>query len=265
MILGAILGDIVGSRFEMENYHGATHNKTKEFDLFTKDCRFTDDTVMTVAVMKALLDCGGDWNQLEASTIRAFREIGRLYPDCGYSYMTKQWILSDDMGPYNSCGNGSAMRSSPCGYAGINIEEVELLARKVTEVTHSHPEGTKGAQAAAVCVYLARKGESKDRIRAYINEHYYPLDFTLDGIRDSYGFGRVCQDTVPQAIEAFLESTGFEDAIRNAISLGGDSDTLAAIAGSIADPYYGIPENLRAQALTFLNPHLMEIIQAFDM
>lgn len=266
LIMGAITGDIVGSRFEMENYHDHQANKTKDFELFVPECRFTDDTVMTVSVMRALLDCEGNWTKLGASTTKAFREIGRQYPDCGFGRRTLAWVLSDDMEANYSYGNGAAMRVSPCGYVGKTLDEVKLLARTVTEVTHTHPEAVKGAEAVAVCIYLAaRLGQSRTEIRDYIHTHYYPLDFTLNEIRKDYAFEVSCQGSVPQGITAFLESTGFEDAIRSAISIGGDSDTLAAIAGGIAEPYYccQLSSHMRLRVLDCLDSHLERIIRQF--
>ena len=256
-MLGAIIGDIVGSRFEWNNI------KTKEFDFLTNTCEFTDDSVMTLAVAKAILEADGKYDDLSDLTVKHMREIGRLYPNCGYGGMFRQWLFSDNMGPYNSFGNGAAMRDSACGFAAKTLDEAKLLSGKVTEVTHNHPLGMKGAEA-AVCIFLAREGRDILEIRDYVNEHYYPMDFTLDGIRDSYQFNETCQDTVPQAITAFLESTGFEDAIRNAISIGGDSDTLAAITGGIAEAYYGIPTKIRKQSLTFLDEQLLRIFNNFE-
>lgn len=166
--------------------------------------------------------------------------------------------------PYNSWGNGAAMRVSACGFAGDSLEEVIILSRSVTEVSHNHPEGIKGAEATAVAIYLARTGSSIVEIRDYIDKHYYPMNFTLDGIREAYHFDVSCQGSVPQAIMAFLESTSFEDAIRNAISIGGDSDTIAAICGGIAEAYYGIPTEIRKHALIFLDQRLIDILNEFE-
>jgi type I restriction enzyme M protein len=257
-MLGAIIGDIAGSRFERHNI------KTKEFELLTYRCRVTDDSVMSLAVAQALLDCGGDYGGLEEIAVKRMREIGREYPDCGYGGMFRQWIFSDDPKPYNSFGNGAAMRVSACGFAARTLDEAKELSRKVTAVTHDHPEGLKGAEAASVCVFLARKGKNLLEIRDYANDNYYPMNFTLDGIRESYRFDVSCQGSVPQAIMAFLESSGFEDAIRNAVSIGGDSDTLAAIAGGMAEAYYGVPTDIRKHALTFLDERLLKILVDFE-
>lgn len=257
-MLGAIIGDIVGSRFEWHN------NRNKTFDFLTYKCFFTDDSVMSLAVAKAILDCKGDYSKLSDNAVAAMQEIGRPYPSCGYGGMFYEWMYSNDPKPYHSFGNGAAMRVSACGFAAYTLEEAKELSFKVTKVSHDHPEGIKGAEATAVAIFLARQGYSILEIRDYINTHYYKMNFTLDGIRDTYQFNETCQDTVPQAIMAFLESTSFEDAIRNAISIGGDSDTLAAITGGIAEAYYGIPTEIRKHALTFLDERLLGVLNAFE-
>ena len=257
-MLGAIIGDIVGSRFEWNNI------KTKEFELLTYKCFPTDDSIMSLAIAKAFLDSKKDLNKLGEIAVRSMQEIGRPYPECGYGGMFRKWIYSENPKPYNSFGNGAAMRVSACGFAASSLNEARELSRAVTEVTHNHPEGVKGAEATAVAIYLALDGKSILEIRDYINDNYYPMNFTLDGIRDFYTFNETCQDTVPQAIMAFLESTSFEDAIRNAISIGGDSDTLAAITGGIAEAYYGIPTEIRKHTLTFLDVRLMKILIDFE-
>jgi type I restriction enzyme M protein len=264
-MLGAIIGDIVGSRFEWHNH------KDKHFELFTEDCRMTDDSIMTLAVAKALMETemalesvadGQERNNeyyflLEKMSIQYMQEFGRRYPDCGFSRAFFQWIVSDDPQPYNSFGNGAAMRISPVAYVGRTEKEIQSLSETVTGVSHNHAEGLKGAEATATAIFMARSSSSKDEIRNRIAENYYPLNFTLDGIRDAYRFTTDCQATVPQAIVAFLESTSFEDAIRNAISIGGDSDTLAAIAGAIAEAHYGIPEQIKVRALTYFDEQLI--------
>jgi type I restriction enzyme M protein len=257
-MLGAIIGDIVGSRYEFNNI------KTKSFPLFDKTCRPTDDSIMTLAIARAILACNGDYAKLEEQAVYWMRKIGQPYPGCGYGGRFYQWMYDESMGAYHSFGNGAAMRVSPCGFVANSLEEAKSLSKAVTEVTHDHPEGLKGAEATAVAIYLARIGSSKEEIRAYMVTHYYPLDFTLDSIRDSYRFNETCQGSVPQAIEAFLESTGFEDAIRNAISIGGDSDTLAAITGGIAQAYYGVPDDIRTSALNFLNTDFRNILSEFE-
>ncbi len=256
-MLGAIVGDIVGSRFEWNNI------KSKEFTLFTDQCFPTDDSVMTAAIAQALLDCGGDYTHLDEKAVYWMRKIGRQYPDCGYGGRFLDWLCSDDPRPYRSYGNGAAMRVSACGLLADSWEQAKALSRTVTAVTHDHPEGLKGAEATTAAIWLARQGKRIPEIRAYIQSNYYPLDFTLDGIRPAYTFDVTCQGSVPQAIEAFLESNGFEDAIRNAISIGGDSDTIAAITGGIAQAYYGIPQKIADKALGYLDPTLLAVVDEF--
>lgn len=235
---GAIIGDVVGSVYEFQPI------KTKNFELFPEKATFTDDTVMTITVARALMsykNCGGSFREI---LIEQMQYLGNKYPYAGYGGMFSDWLHNPDPEPYNSYGNGSAMRVSPVGLYANSIEEALDLAKQSSEVTHNHPEGIKGAQATAAAVFLAKTGESRHFIRDYINHYFYPIDFTLNEIRDAYSFDVTCQGSVPPAIVAFLESTSFEDAIRNAISLGGDSDPLAAITGSIAWPYYLVQNRL---------------------
>ncbi len=252
-MLGAIIGDIVGSPYEFDS------DKTKDFLLFSTDCRPTDDSVMTIAVGCACVeaDCF-DEDAFKSTLVQRMRELGRLYRDAGYGGRFYRWLISDTMGAYNSFGNGSAMRVSPTAYAVDTLEDVERLARWSAEVTHNHPEGIKGAQAIAAAVFLARTGSGKDEIKRYIEEKYYDLDFTLDEIREGYGFDVTCQGSVPQAIECFLEAEDYEDAIRNAVSLGGDADTQAAMAGAIAEAFYGIPDEIQEAGLGYLDDTLSE-------
>ncbi len=257
-MLGAIIGDIVGSIYEFNNI------KSRDFPLFSDKCLFTDDTVMTLAISKAIMECNGDYSDLSFKTQYYMRKLGRLYPNCGYGGRFRNWIFTDTMTAYNSYGNGSAMRVSSCAWAGKSLEEVKMLSRMVTEVTHNHEEGIKGAEAVAVCIFLARNKETKEKIKEYINKNYYCLNFTLDEIRSTYKFNATCKETVPQAIIAFLEANSFEDAIRNAISIGGDSDTLTAITGSIASAYYNIPNEIRKKALTYLDDRLLDILHEFE-
>lgn len=257
-MLGAIIGDIVGSRFEWNNH------RSKKFELFTSACEPTDDSIMTLAIAKALLSCKGDYTDLGEKAVYWMRKIGQPYPSCGYGGRFYEWMFSDNPQPYRSYGNGAAMRVSPCGFIARSMDEAKALSKAVTEVTHNHPEGIKGAEATNVAIFLARTGSNMSEIREAIQAAYYPLGFTLDGIRETYRFNETCQETVPQAIEAFLESTSFEDAIRNAISVGGDSDTLAAITGGIAEAYYGIPETIRQSAEKYLNPELLTILREFE-
>jgi type I restriction enzyme M protein len=257
-MLGAIIGDLVGSVYEWNNH------KSKDFTLLTYKNHFTDDTVMSLAVAKALLMSQSDYSNLSEMVVKYMQEVGRKYPDCGYGGTFYKWMFTDDPKPYMSYGNGAAMRVSACGFAAKTLEEAILLSRIVTGVTHNHHEGLKGAEATAVAIYLAKSGRNMLEIRDYINKNYYSLNFRLDDIRESYEFNETCQGTVPQAIEAFLESTNFEDAIRNAISIGGDSDTIATITGSIAEAYYGIPVDIRKHAITFLDERLLSILVEFE-
>ena len=223
-----------------------------------------DDTVMSLAVCDALLRSKGNISALSAQAVRSMQSIGRVYPHRGFGGRFRQWLFEYDPKPYNSWGNGAAMRISGCGFAASSLEEVKMFSRLVTEITHNHPEGIKGAEATAVSVYLARTGKSISEIRDYITEYYYPLDFTLDSIRAEYAFDVSCQGSVPQALEAFFESTSFEDAIRNAISIGGDSDTIAAITGGIAEAYYGVPDNIRKKATKSLDVLLFRVLEDFE-
>lgn len=267
-MIGAIVGDIVGSRFEWHS------RKSKEFTLMKgrnesrHPCFFTDDSVMTLAVAKAIMRWKGSGTEsldaLSSETIVCMQEFGRLYPRAGYGGAFRRWLRAETPQPYNSWGNGSAMRVSACGWAGRTLDEVKAMSRAVTEVTHNHPEGIKGAEATAVATFLARTGRSMKEIRDVVVRDYYPLDFTLDEIRPTYEFDVSYQGSVPQALEAFFESTSFEDAIRNAISIGGDSDTLGAICGAVAGAYYGVPADIRAKAETFLDVRLLETLHAFE-
>lgn len=266
-LIGAIIGDIAGSRFEFNNH------KSKDFELFTSESQVTDDTIMTIAVAKAIMETekelkpalnekGNNYEYnslLENLVIKYMQEIGRKYPNCGYGGMFRLWVFADSPEPYNSFGNGAAMRISPVGFAASTEQVACELSEIVTSVTHDHNEGIKGAEASAVAIFMAKRGFTKEEIRQKINKNYYKLDFSIDEIRDKYDFNETCQETVPQAIEAFLESTSFEDAIRTAVSLGGDSDTLAAITGSIAEAYYGVPEDIKEKALTYLDSELRTI------
>lgn len=253
-MMGAIIGDIVGSVYEWNN------RKSKDFPLFREDSFFTDDSVMTVAVAEALMEGGTPQHY-----IQALKKWGRRYPEAGYGSSFYAWLFSEEHKPYHSWGNGSAMRVSPCAWAFDTLEEVEDAAKVSAAVTHNHPEGIKGAQATAVAIFLARKGHGKAEIKKQMEKRYgYDLHRTLEEIRPDYAFDESCQKTVPEAITAFLESTDFEDALRNAISLGGDSDTLAAITGSIAEAAYGIPEEIRRKALTLLPDHLQEVVLRWE-
>lgn len=254
-MIGAIIGDIVGSIYEWNNI------KTKEFPLFKTNCFFTDDSVLTIAVADAI-EKGGT----KEDFIQSIKTFGRKYPNAGYGGNFRKWLLSDQAKPYNSYGNGSAMRVSPVAFAYDDLKVVEEKAKVSAEITHNHPEGIKGAQATAACIFLARNNYSKDEIKEYVEKTYgYNLDRKLDEIRLDYTFDVSCQGTVPEAIIAFLESTDFVDAIRNAISLGGDSDTLAAITGSIAEGAYGVPDSIKEKALNYLDENLLKVVESFQL
>lgn len=259
---GAILGDIVGSPYEFDfnNY------KAKDFPLFSRRSDFTDDTVMTLAVAKALLDTRGqDDAAVKAALVQQMQQLGRAYPDRGYGTHFGGWLSRKDPQPYHSYGNGSAMRVSAAAWLAVDMAETLHLAQLTAEVTHDHPEGIKGAQATAAAVFLARTGHGKEKIKAYVEREFgYDISRSCDEIRPDYRHVESCQETVPQAITAFLESTDFEDALRTAVSLGGDSDTLAAITGSIAEAFYGVPENLKQQALRSLPTDLTEILLEWE-
>lgn len=245
---GAIIGDIAGSKYEFLGYK--KYPKT----ILDQDCFFTDDTVMTMAVADALLN-----NKDMGVTIK---EYGLKYPGRGYGGKFQSWLNSNDLVPYFSFGNGSAMRVSAAAWLNITMLEAMRDATASAIVTHNHPEGIRGAQATAACIYLARMNASKDEIKNHIEYTFkYDLGYTLDEIRPSYRFNEICQDTVPQAIMAFLESEDFEDAIKLSISLGGDADTLAAITGSIAEAYYGIPDELIKKAKTFIPQAFVDILE----
>ena len=255
-MLGAIAGDIIGSRFERESAKNERF-KQKEFELFTPESRFTDDTILSVAVADAILH-----KQDYAQTIKQYAQN---YPNGGYGERFMRWAASESLEPYNSWGNGSAMRVSPVGWAFADRETVESIARQTAEVTHNHPEGIKGAQATATMVFLARKFKNKDLIRTNIEASFgYDLSRSLAEIRPGYTFDVSCQGSVPEAMICFLESNSFEDAVRNAVSLGGDTDTMAAIAGSIAEPFYGgVPSAIAAETFKRLDNRLGKITQAF--
>jgi ADP-ribosylglycohydrolase len=251
-MIGAIAGDIIGSVFEWNNI------KTTEFQLFSPESTFTDDTVLTVAVADVLLN-GGDY-------VTAFKKHGQQYPDCGYGDKFIKWLFGEDTEPYNSWGNGSAMRVSPIGFAFDSVDEVIAEAEKSAAVTHNHPEGIKGAQAIALSILLARTGSSKENIRKEISKIFaYDLDRTLDEIRPTYTFDVSCRGSVPEAIIAFLESNDFEDAIRKAVSIGGDSDTLACITGGIAQAFYReIPSYILENTYSRLPDEMRAITDAFS-
>ena len=256
---GAILGDVVGSPYEFRNI------KTKEFPLFSRSSRFTDDTAMTVAVAEALLDAQGKGREERREAVtRSLQKWGRRYPDAGYGGRFFGWLYADDPRPYNSWGNGSAMRVSSAGWLFDTLEETREAAADTACVTHDHPEGIKGAECTAAVIWLARHGSTKAEIREYVEKEFYPLDTTCDGIRPWYRFDVSCQGTLPPAVTAFLEGNDFEDVVRTAVSLGGDSDTLACIAGAMAEAFYGVPDRLITECRARLPEDMLQVVDRFN-
>ena len=251
-LIGAVAGDIIGSTYEWDNV------KTTDFKLFRRKSRFTDDTVLTMAVAKSILD-----NEDFGANIQKF---ARKYPHRGYGSFFRKWIHSENPQPYGSYGNGGAMRVSPVGFAFNDIDKVLKKAKESAEPTHNHPEGIKGAQAIASAIFWARKGKDKNYIRTFVENTFgYDLNFTIESLRPTYQFSATAPDTVPHAIVAFLDSTDFENAIRLAISLGGDSDTIAAMTGSIAAAFYkNIPETITEEVEKFLPDEFINIMNRFD-
>lgn len=256
---GAILGDIIGSPYEFD-----MGDKRKTFPLFSPRSQITDDTVMTLAVAEAFMDAPTE-EDLRPYLIRAMQEYGHRYPHAGYGLRFRNWLESRDPKPYHSFGNGSAMRVSALGWLYEDLPTVRKMARISAEPTHDHPEGIKGAEATASAIYLARTGHTKAQIRDYITENFgYDLSRTCDEIRPNYHHVESCQETVPEAITAFLEGESFEDVIRTAVSLGGDCDTLTCIAGSMAEAFYGVPEDLRRECEARLPQDLLQILHRFN-
>ena len=254
-MIGAIIGDVVGSRFEFDNYRNV------DFELFTNESRFTDDTVCTVAFMDWLLHA----KKLdEESATNYLHRWCNKYPFAGYGGRFRKWVYSNDPKPYGSYGNGAAMRISPIGYCAASIEDVAYLSDIATRITHNHPEGIKGARVVATCIYLARNKYSKKKIREYIEKEYPEVKgFDYETLRKTFDFNETCQGTVPQALYCFLISNGFEDCIRKTVSIGGDCDTTAAMSGAIAEAFYGIPENIKNKVRDFLPQEMLIIIDKF--
>lgn len=237
-MLGAMIGDIVGSIYEFHNH------RSKEFELFNKDCFFTDDSVMTAAVASALI--------YNTDVVDSLKFYGKIYPTAGYGCSFRKWLFVGGRKPYYSYGNGSAMRVSSVGWMANAEKEVKKISKKVTAVTHNHPEGIKGAEATAMAIFMARKGHKKAEIKQRMLE-YYPEIANMDykQLVKSYRFNETCQNTVPQAIYCFLISDSFEDCLRTSVSIGGDTDTLCAISCAIAEAFYGIPENIKKGAMSY--------------
>lgn len=280
-MFGAIYGDIVGSVYEFNNI------RTKNFELFSEKSKFTDDTVMTLAVVNALVKFDEivkiddvftsskpnkwenpkapwrkDLNLFKTLLTSEMHKLGDKYPNTGYGGRFRFWLKENQTEPYGSYGNGSAMRVSPVAWYANSLEECLDFAKASAEVTHNHPEGIKGAVCTAGATYLAKTGATMDEIKKFVAK-YYEINFTLDEIRPTYQFNETCQDSVPQAMQAFFESTSFEDAIRNAISIGGDSDTLAAITGAVAEAYYGMTEREVQNIAERLDCTLLKILEDF--
>ena len=249
-MLGAIIGDTVGSVYEFNNV------RSKDFALFSKDSFLTDDSIMTLAVAEIMKK--GYINDKE-KIIDTLKKWGRKYPDRGYGGSFYRWLFGNSREPYYSYGNGAAMRISPVAWYANNEDEVRDFSKKVTEVTHDHPEGLKGAEVTATCIYYARIGKTKQFIEEYVKQ-FYNIDFNYKELKQTYWFNETCQDTVPQAIYCFLISKNFEDCIRTTISIGGDCDTTAAISCAIAGAYYGIPKKFKDKILTYLNKEMREIL-----
>ena len=259
-VWGAVIGDIAGSRFEHANH------RSKDFELFGKESRFTDDTAATLAVAKALAEAGGGSDdELRRAVVRDLCAVGRRFPYVGWGGMFRKWFSSDDPQPYGSFGNGAAMRVSPVGEYVGSEEEVKRLSHIITGVSHSHPEGLKGAECVALCVYLARTGVDKEEIFRRVRKEYYPevADISCAALSENYFFDVTCQGSVPQAIRCFYEGTDYVDTIRNAVSIGGDSDTIAAVAGGIAGAYFGVPRRLIDVAEAYLPDELRAAAERF--
>ena len=258
---GAILGDIIGSPYEFDR-----GSKTKNFPLFSDRSEFTDDTVMTIAVADVFLSGEGlTDDQLYQQLVESMQAWGKRYPNSGYGLRFARWLYEKNPQPYNSFGNGSAMRVAAAAWLFDDLETVRHMAQLSAEVTHNHPEGIKGAEATAAAIFLARTGHTKAEIKTYIQQEFsYNLSRTCDEIRPDYHHVESCQETVPEAITAFLEGESFEDVIRTAVSLGGDCDTLTAIAGSMAEGFYGVPEELKQVCRTYLTADLLDVLDRFD-
>ncbi|MCR5157341.1 MAG: ADP-ribosylglycohydrolase family protein [Butyrivibrio sp.] len=259
---GAILGDMVGAPYEFDR-----GDKSKEFEMWNKWVQFTDDSVMTIAVADGIMEAGKDSGeeQIKEALVKKMRAWGNRYPNAGYGGRFFRWLFGPDPKPYGSYGNGSAMRVSSAGWLYDTLDRTREVARWTAEVTHDHPEGIKGAESTASAIFLARTGATKDEIKEYVVKEFgYDLSRTCDEIRPGYFHNESCQKTVPEAITAFLEGESFEDVIRTAVSLGGDCDTLTCIAGGMAEAFYGIPEDMKANTCERLEDDMMEVLNRFE-
>lgn len=260
---GALIGDMVGAPFEFDR-----GNKSKNFKMFSEYTHWTDDSVMTIAVTEALLSVGrdADDDSVRSAVINMMQKWGHKYPRAGYGTSFKEWLSAKKPEPYGSYGNGSAMRVSSVGWLYDTLDRTQYVAMLTSDVTHDHVEGIKGAEAVAAAIYLARTGSSKTEIRDYIvDECRYDLSRTCDEIRPAYRHVESCQETVPEAITAFLEGKDFEDVIRTAVSLGGDCDTLTCIAGSMAEAFYGVPDGMKAECRKRLEKDMLEVVGSFEI
>lgn len=261
-MLGVILGDVIGSRFEFDR-----GGKTKEFKLFTREDEFTDDSVMTIAVADGLMNAGKDADEktVKERLIKSMQHWGQRYPYAGYGAKFIHWVHAKDPKPYGSYGNGSAMRVSSVGWLYPTLEKTLDVARWSAEVSHNHPEGVKGAVCTAAVIFLSRMGNDKETIREYVLSHYnYDLSESLGEMRKRHEHVETCMDSLPKALVSFFEGNSYEDVVRNAVSLGGDTDTLAAIAGAMAEAFYGIPEDIREEGKGFVPEDMQAVLERFD-
>ena len=262
-MIGAILGDIIGSRFEFDKGPW-----TKDFELFTQKSEWTDDTAMTVAVAEALMDAGvdADTAEIETACVKSMQKWGRKYPHAGYGGRFAGWLYEADPTPYNSWGNGSAMRVSAAGWLYDSIERTREVARATATVTHNHPEGIKGAECTAAVIFMGRNGATKEENRKYIDQEFgYDLSKSVDEWRPLHEMHESCMDALPKALISFFEGQSFEDVVRNAVSLGGDTDTIAAIAGSMAEAFFGIPDEITESGLAYLPDEMQDVFSDFGM
>ncbi len=261
-MFGAVLGDIIGSRFEFDR-----GGKRKDFELFTKECEYTDDSVMTAAIAEALLEAGkeADSETVKTKVIEQMCNWGKRYPDAGYGGMFRKWLRSKDHKPYGSYGNGSAMRVSAAGWLYDSLAKTREVARWTAEVSHNHPEGIKGAECTAAVIYLGRTGKNKEEIKRYVEQEFgYDLWETLEELRDRHEHNESCMDSLPKALTSYFEGNSYEDVVRNAVSLGGDTDTLAAIAGAMAESCYEIPAEMISEGKKYLDKDLLAVLEKIN-
>ena len=259
-MIGAIIGDVVGSKYEFNNI------KTTEFEFFAQDCHYTDDTVLTMAVCEVLLDVNSDMSdhEIKERMTKSIKKWATKYPHASYGRRFRRWMRREHMEPYNSFGNGSAMRVSSAGWLFDDLETTRRMARLSAEVTHNHTLGVKGAEAVASAIFMARKGASKKDIWFYMEDEFdYDVHFTCDEIRKTYSFDETCEGTIPEALAAFFDGTDFEDTIRLGVSLGGDTDTLCAITGAVSEAFFGVPEEFEKKAMSYLEDDMVKVYETF--